>query len=131
MATTSGSDLISRQLEELQLIQCSLLPNELFSFILQSDDVDEWPVLLQEHSSGETRITKYPTSPCRFRVQALDVPFHFELELPGDYPHTAPLVFVRGDTIQRPLQEKWQKIAADKLGELQQEDTECAFCISQ
>lgn len=127
MAATFSSGLLSRQLEEIQLIQCSLLPTELFSFILQSDNDDEWSALLQEHSSGETRIAKRPSSPCRFRVKIYNVPLYFELELPIDYPHTVPLVFVRGDTIQRQLQEQWQRIVADKLSELLQEDTEYAF----
>lgn len=128
----SGSGLLSHQLEEIQLIQCSLLPNELFTLVLSENDKEEWLTLLQGVSFGpsdtDTRSESiiHPSSPCRFKLEVLGVPLHFEIEIPKDYPLTLPLVYVRGDSIERLLQEKWQAIVSEKLKEVQKEETECA-----
>lgn len=120
-------DFLSRQLEEIQLIQYSLLPNELFSLILPEDDEKEWTILLQDHNAGNTLNIKHPSSPYRFKVEVSSLPLNFELELPKTYPDALPIVLVRGDTIERSLQEEWQKIVLDKLDELRHDETECAL----
>lgn len=126
----SGPGLLSHQLEEIQLIKCSLLPNELFTLVLPENNKEDWLTLLQRDSFGpsDTRSESiiHPSSPCRFKLEVLGVPLHFEIEIPKDYPLTPPLVYVRGDSIERPLQEKWQKIVSENLEEVQKEETECA-----
>ncbi|KAI5118051.1 hypothetical protein M0805_005898 [Coniferiporia weirii] len=125
MMSTGAS--LTGQLDELQLLQCSLLPGESFAFALPEDDAREWSDLLRDHVDSELsgpQLSQQPASACRLEVRVKDLPLWFEVELPRDYPeHDVPLVYVRGDEIDRTQQEKWQKIVRDNMAELQQEQS--------
>ncbi|KAH8119777.1 hypothetical protein DFH11DRAFT_1500382 [Phellopilus nigrolimitatus] len=121
---------LTRQLEEIQLLTCSLLPSEAFALALPPDDRDEWQALMCDYAEllepAQGRDAGWwPAAACRFEVRIRDVPLWFEVELPREYPeHDAPAVYVRGDAIDRAEQERWQTIVRDKLAELKAEETE-------
>ncbi|THH11626.1 hypothetical protein EW145_g568 [Phellinidium pouzarii] len=118
---------LTSQLAELHLLQCSLLPGESFSFILPTDDLKEWSELLRNHIELEDSDfqSSLPASTCRFEVRVKDAPIWLEVELPRGYPMIdAPLVYIRGEEIDRTQQERWQKIVRNEMNELQQEKTE-------
>jgi hypothetical protein len=106
---------LTRQLEDLHLLQCSLLPGEILSFF---DDVDPWPNLLEAYPD----IHDTPNiSEARFQIKLDNASVWFEVELPRLYPDTVPVVSVKG-SIARDEQERWQAVVKQKIQEL--EDSE-------
>jgi len=83
---------LTRQLEELQLLQCSLLPGELLTFL---DNVEK----------------------ARFQVKLDNAHVWFEAELPRLYPSVWPVISVKGD-IARDEQARWQGTVKEKMQEL-------------
>ncbi|KAI6104542.1 hypothetical protein EDD16DRAFT_1637777 [Pisolithus croceorrhizus] len=62
---------LEHRLRELQVICCSLLPGEVFSFFLPSEDTDIWSSLLDALDSdadGEIELPAKGTSRCSARL---------------------------------------------------------------
>ena len=126
---------LSRQLEELSLLQHSLLPGEALVPASPRDTEDGWQALLaswQEHG-GATDLAERAHSnlpPAHFRVQADGVDVWFELQLADEYGAPAPhrgapgyAVAVKGGTLGRREQEAWQAFVEEKMEEVR--DSEC------
>ncbi|KIK94393.1 hypothetical protein PAXRUDRAFT_451946 [Paxillus rubicundulus Ve08.2h10] len=114
---------LDQQLQELELIQCSLFPGELFTFILSPEDAATWTSLLESRSSvGGTRSDGVATEPpcqARFQIRVSGARIWFEVELPS-YKRTQAQVrvSVMGENISRGVQERWQAIVREKMLEL-------------
>lgn len=122
----SGESAFAKQLDEVYLLQCSLLADESLSFVLPADEKEVWEVCLKNYSDGlnseESQQRQPLASPCRFEVHIVGASLWFEVELPRDYPNNAsPLVYVRGN-IDRKEQEKWQNIIRDNMAELDESE---------
>ncbi|KAH8099459.1 hypothetical protein BXZ70DRAFT_1009266 [Cristinia sonorae] len=112
---------ITRQLEELNLIKCSLLNDEHIALT----DSGQWEALLQ--NSEDVSALPTPDSALRFQVKCENVPIWFEVNVPDDYGAQESnglaldgIVSVRGDQITRSEQEGWQRIvkqSSEELGE--------------
>jgi hypothetical protein len=102
---------LTRQLEELQLLQCSLLPGELLTFL---DNVESWSSLLETYPD----ILDTSNIPeARFQVKLDNAHVWFEAELPRLYPSVWPVISVKGD-IARDEQARWQGTVKEKMQEL-------------
>jgi len=120
MATT-----IAKQLEEFQLIQCSLIPGEQFLF---TDDEDAWNKLLAAHNAADTIIIPENLSPARIHV-LLDrceagKAICLEAQIPHLYagnlaPHFLPLFSIKGDGVSRFDQERWKNVIRQRLQEFE------------
>ncbi|KAJ7077589.1 hypothetical protein C8R43DRAFT_1053699 [Mycena crocata] len=103
-----------QQLEELQLIQFTLLPDELLTFLDEEGPV--WSQLLHDYcedaSVGDFGNSPPPTVPPHIEVKA-QYPVWFEF----DYARY-PCPSIKGDNISRSEQEHWQKIVQEKLDEI-------------
>ncbi|KAG2116166.1 hypothetical protein DEU56DRAFT_173236 [Suillus clintonianus] len=118
------------QLQELQLIQHSLLPGESFSFALPPEDSRIWTSLL--HSFNTASLPPLPdpvVSLARFQVSATDTRISFEVQFPERYPQDsavdaaqAPLVSVNGEGISREEHHRWRAFVQEKLIEVQGND---------
>ncbi|KAL5535893.1 hypothetical protein ACEPAF_3987 [Sanghuangporus sanghuang] len=120
---------IRKQLEEIHLLQCSLIPPELFASVLPQEDCEQWSQLLHRYTQDgqipDDASDWQPASTCRFEVRIEDGPIWFEVELPRGYPEAeAPNVFVRGKNLQRVDQERWREIVNDKLSQVREEGTD-------
>ncbi|KAL5533843.1 hypothetical protein ACEPAG_303 [Sanghuangporus baumii] len=118
---------IRKQLEEIHLLQCSLILPELFAFVLPQEDCEQWTQLLHCYTQdGQFPDDDWqPVSTCRFEVRIEDGPIWFEVELPRGYPESeAPNVFVRGKNLQRVDQERWREIVNDELSQVSEEGTD-------
>ncbi|KAI6104535.1 hypothetical protein EDD16DRAFT_1841704 [Pisolithus croceorrhizus] len=105
---------VEHQLQELQLIRCSLLRGEVFSFVLPSEDMITWTSLLDVLDSGvdgEIELPTKGTSLCSatFSVKVAGLPVWFEVQVP-EGPIERSDVLVRGENISRYQQERWQSI---------------------
>jgi hypothetical protein len=111
-----------KQVEELHLIQCSLLPDETLHFI---DDNSEafWAQILHEYSITTTvsdSLNTIPKTPPKFQV-CLDGPARMRMEVEMVAPgsgKTEP-ISVKGDYLTRADQEMWQNIIAEKRQEVE------------
>lgn len=117
-----------RHLEELHLLQCSLLAGEKLTFAEPMSGAGGWKELLDSYSEGALDWTSYPPIPptlypARLRVLSEGVPLWFDIEVSSEHPKVAPVVLVRGDEITRSEHERWQSIVQDKFREV--EDSEC------
>lgn len=114
-----------KQLEELNVLKCSLLPGEVLSFVLPPDELVQWESLVQLYSESPQAVAlQNPYSACRFQIKVDHAPVRMEIELPRDYPNELAEVYVRGDTIDRSKQEKLQQIITDAQKESRETDTE-------
>ncbi|PSR72035.1 hypothetical protein PHLCEN_2v12101 [Hermanssonia centrifuga] len=110
---------LHRQLEELNLLKCSLLPGEELIF----NDPAVWESLLDTYPDSPTTDFTLPASPACFQVKTNDSPIHFEVELPREYGESLgqslPRISVKGDEITRVEQERWQLLVKEQVSELQ------------
>lgn len=111
-----------RQLEEIHLLKCSLLPGESITFDPDFQGIDEWSALLDSFSQGgDTAQLAAPSSPARFRIRAENRSIWFDVELPTGYRDDdssnvqLPVVAVRGDELGRTEQEQWQVFMREAL----------------
>ncbi|KAG1750298.1 hypothetical protein EDD22DRAFT_957967 [Suillus occidentalis] len=123
---------LDSQLQELQLIQHSLLPGESFSFVLPPDDSRIWTSLL--HSFNTTTPSTLPplTSPVpqvKFQVKAADARIFFEVQFPERYPEDSdvdiaqvPLVSVNGEGMSRDEHHQWRAFVQERLAEVRGTD---------
>ena len=113
---------LAHQLEELHLIQCSLLPGERFAFILPPEDIAVWSSLLdaftepgrstnQDDDDGVVVPLTEPPCQMRFEVRVDGVQTWFEVVLPhctdADYPATSITISVKGEHVSREMHERW------------------------
>ncbi|THH31030.1 hypothetical protein EUX98_g3168 [Antrodiella citrinella] len=124
------ADNITRQLEELTLLKCSLLHGEELSFIPPSNDSERWQTLLDAYPGEPSHSSHlgYPESAAKVQVKSSGIPLRFEVQIPSDYgaPGTvaawseepAAMVAVRGDQISRADQERWQRVVRECAAEV-------------
>lgn len=114
---------VEHQLRELQLIRCSLLLGEVFSFVLSPEDTATWSSMLDALDSGVDGEIELPAkgtslrSP-RFAVRAPSSPVWFEAQVPEVGPLQCSNVLVRGENISRYQQERWQSIVSQSIAEV-------------
>jgi acylphosphatase len=125
---------LESQLQELQLIQYSLLPGESFSFVLPPEDSRIWASLL--HSFNSTVTTALPSVPSpvpqvKFQVKAADARISFEVQFPERYPEDSdivgaqvPLVSINGEGISRDEHHQWRAFVQEKLAEVQENESD-------
>ncbi|KZT02047.1 uncharacterized protein LAESUDRAFT_745174 [Laetiporus sulphureus 93-53] len=124
--------MLSRQLEELNLLRCSLLPGEKLIFVPSSNNADlSWSDLLDSYSENnigpesERRTSEAVKSlqPVHFQIRADNSDTYFDVELSSydgsSLEESRVTVSVKGEHLGRRDQERWQSIIKDKLGELQ------------
>ncbi|TFK42249.1 hypothetical protein BDQ12DRAFT_677878 [Crucibulum laeve] len=108
---------LTAQLEELQLLQCSLLPNESLVFL---EDSAAWIRLLGDYTNGINPEAK-DIAPPHFQLKVEKSNVWFEVTNTGGTQRdngTDLMVSVKGEDITRVEQEHWQEIIQDKLGEI-------------
>ncbi|KAI6012766.1 hypothetical protein F5J12DRAFT_718279 [Pisolithus orientalis] len=115
---------LDHQLRELQLIRCSLMPGEVFSFVLPSEDVIIWSSLLDALDNGvddETGLPTADTPPCsaRISIRVPGSPVWFEVRVPEGPILRCSDVCVRGENISRDQQEHWQSVISQSIAEVQ------------
>lgn len=116
-----------KQLEELHIIQCSLLPGEELSLVLPPDERQQWEnaILSFRESSKAPPSVQPPSSTCRFQINVANAPARVEIEFPIDYPGCGfAETYVRGDELNRSGQEELQRVIKDVQVDLQGADTE-------
>ncbi|KAJ8462375.1 hypothetical protein ONZ45_g17959 [Pleurotus djamor] len=102
-------------LEELQLIQYSLLPNET---ITCCEDAHSW-------NNSSIHLEEYKhLCPFNFTLKSIKSNIWFEVTLPENYPEQRPEISVKGEDISRQDQERWQTLVQAKLEELVSSETE-------
>lgn len=114
--------VLEKQLEELQMVRCSLLPGEIMTFI---DDLGFWDNFLEIHSTSGIIPDQLPiaTSQAHFQIK-VEAATHvwFEILFPyqylGDLESCCPNISVKGQYLGRIEQERWQKIIEEKVGEI-------------
>lgn len=119
------------QLQEIQLIQHSLLPGESFSFVLPPDDSRIWTSLLHSFNATPTALPSLPSpvTQVKFQVKATDGRIFFEVQFPERYPEDSdvdiaqvPLVSVNGEGISRDEHHRWRAFVQERLAEVQGND---------
>ncbi|KAI5885279.1 uncharacterized protein SCHCODRAFT_02593693 [Schizophyllum commune H4-8] len=112
------STTLERQLEELELIRCSVMPGEVLTFV---DDHDRWLALLDRFSAERTipADDDIPVLPISFKVWVEGHDLRVYVSLPVDYPEVSklPNVAVKGTTISRAEQDRWTSLIRERLQE--------------
>jgi hypothetical protein len=106
-------------LEELRLIQFTLLPEEVLSFLDEDSGGPLWRQLLQDYGEDAAAIeaSALPASPPRFQIKPQSSSTCFEVKFPGpDNP--IPSISVNGASVTRSEQERWQEIIREKMDEI-------------
>lgn len=120
------SKTVTQQLEELQLIKCSLLPNEILHFVDDDDSDSIWAQLLNDYEMFVDSNEAMPQGaarkirPVEFLIR-LDGQVWLEVKMPdlrGESGRNA-LVSVKGDRLSRAEQETWRNIIREKQRELE------------
>ncbi|KAF8131493.1 hypothetical protein EV363DRAFT_1398583 [Boletus edulis] len=139
------------QLEQLDLIQCSLLPGESFAFVLPPDDLAVWSSLLDaftdagrfsvDDADDHSAIASLTKPPCqaRFEIRVVGVRTWFEVTLPRctdtDGPTSSGLswttsastriaVSVKGQDVSRDAHERWYAEIRARVEEMDAEAAE-------
>jgi hypothetical protein len=121
------ADTLTKQLEELHLIRCSLLPGELLTFI--GGDSEAWTELLDNHASATPTSNQFQStlSPAHLQLKVEAANVWLEVRMPsqymGDLRDSRPSFSVKGENISRSEQESWGRIIAEKSSEIA--ETEC------
>lgn len=118
----ADKEVLTRQLEEINLIKYSVLPDELLAFVL---DADKWTSLLEEYPCS-VPTGKWPEelSNARFQVKVDSARLWFEVNVPREYPRgihegkNIPVISVKCEDVNREEQEKWQKIVEERWREV-------------
>ncbi|KAJ7729096.1 hypothetical protein DFH07DRAFT_218489 [Mycena maculata] len=108
-------DLARRWLEELQLIQSTLLPTEVLTFLDEEGPV--WAQLLQEYGEGELSSQDIPSAAPHIRVRPDDSKIWFESQSTSHDGPALP-VSVKGENVTRSEQERWQSVIRDTMDEI-------------
>ena len=102
------SRTVTQQLGELQLIKCSLLPNEILHFVDDDDNDSIWAQLLNDHEMFVDSNEAMPAQ-AKFLIR-LDSQVWLEVKMPdlrGESGRNA-LVSVKGDRLSGTEQETWR-----------------------
>ena len=101
---------LARQIVELVLLKCSLLPDEILEFVLDQKDFEAWTEVVNVHSEGGDPSPSHISFPAHFNVKIRDIPVWFEINFPNGYPlETADFdIMVRGYNMSRIEQQRWQ-----------------------
>ncbi|KDQ62892.1 hypothetical protein JAAARDRAFT_146677 [Jaapia argillacea MUCL 33604] len=108
------------QLEELNILKCSLFPDELFSFTLSEEETSKWNGLVEHYANtSDLDGLRWPQSIARFQVVLTGSPVWFEVEFPRNYPggDTPPSISVKVGEVGRDEQERWQGIVKESIAE--------------
>ncbi|KAF8956475.1 hypothetical protein BDZ97DRAFT_188208 [Flammula alnicola] len=121
-----NQELIRQQLQELQLIQCSILPTERFIFL---DNSMSWKVAMEEYA--EDPIGNFNSLECPpflgIRVDGAKIWFEIRMAQGGDAGSdvvSKPSISVKGEDISRAEQERWKALVADKMEEISDSELE-------
>ncbi|EIW87429.1 hypothetical protein CONPUDRAFT_69642 [Coniophora puteana RWD-64-598 SS2] len=108
---------LSKQLEELNLIRFSLLPDELLVFV---EDEEKWMTLLDGYADDDESRQDTPARPARFQVKSLSARMWFEITLAPGHPHDKSEtekslhgVTVHGENMSQEKQQRWQGIISE------------------
>ncbi|KAJ7207484.1 hypothetical protein GGX14DRAFT_635247 [Mycena pura] len=116
------TDAVRQQLEELQLIQATLLPDELLAFL--DEDGARWSRLLREYGDAvdPASISGHGSAPApsaapRIRVKPQHASVWFEVQFPGPGSGNPrlPAIAVKGENMSRAEQQRWQHIIQERL----------------
>ncbi|KAH9486039.1 RWD domain-containing protein 2B [Psilocybe cubensis] len=107
------SESITRQLEELQLIKCSLLPDEELRFI---DDNSGWTEALDAYSLDPDS-THRLESPALFSIRLIGYKTWFEVAFSAAGGRGSA-VSVKGEDMSRSQQDWWNSFISNKLEEI-------------
>ncbi|KAF9055644.1 hypothetical protein BJ165DRAFT_433755 [Panaeolus papilionaceus] len=109
--------MTSNVVEELQLIQCSLLPGESFTFM---DDSEAWDRVLEDlTTSGSYADKDIPSAPPHFQVRVDDGGVWFDVTmLVSAAVSLEGGVLVKGDNLSRDEQVQWQGIVRERVEEV-------------
>jgi len=112
-------EFFKRQLEELHLVQCSLLPTEHIVF-LDSDDKRSWARAIEQYNEDPLETMLLPESPASFALSVEGSKVWFEITLASfDCSGISkPSVSVKGEDITRADQDRWQIIIIDSFEEI-------------
>lgn len=115
---------LMQQVEELVLLKCSLLPDEILEFVLsRNEDYEAWNEVVEKHSEGDLLVSpSRVSSPAHFAVKVRRIPMWFEIDFPNEYPleTTAFTTTVRGYDLSRAEQQRWQDIISKKRSQINQ-----------
>ncbi|KAJ6601115.1 hypothetical protein DFH09DRAFT_1126903 [Mycena vulgaris] len=114
----------SRYLEELQLIQVTLLPEEVLTFLDEGlQEQPGWSQLLRDYTeaTSDSNSRDFPSDPPRIQVKPQHSKIWFEVLFPppGD---SSPTVSVKSENVSRSEQERWQTIIHEKMDEIATSD---------
>ena len=110
---------IARQLEEIHIISCSLLPGESLSFSLAADDARAWQTSLERYPDYTDLLL--PTTAAQFEVKVAGSSLWFEFIIAEDYGLAGQFHFdvsVRGENVTRKEQADWENLIVERRGEL-------------
>ena len=110
---------IERQLEEIHIIFCSLLPGESLSFSLAADDARAWQTSLERCPDYTDLLL--PTTAAQFEVKVSGSSRWFEFILAEDYGLAGQFHFdvsVRGENVTRKEQAHWENLIVQRRAEL-------------
>ncbi|KAJ6520543.1 hypothetical protein C8R45DRAFT_63059 [Mycena sanguinolenta] len=103
-----------RRLEELQLIQFTLLPDEVLTFLDGEGLV--WSQLLHDYGedAASSATFSWPSAAPHIQVKPLFSEIWFQVLFPSSH-HPVPSVSVKGEDVTRAEQERWQNIIQENL----------------
>jgi len=119
------ADILSRQLEELNLLKHSLLPGEEFISAPPSEGPDHWADLLEAYPENADSIeVAHVLPPAHVQIRANGTDVWFEIRLDEDYEggnsdSARFSVSVKGETLARREHEAWQVFVKEKMEEVQ------------
>jgi len=110
---------ILKQLEELHLIQCSLLPNEHIVF-RDSGNKHSWAQAIEKYAEDPLSPSSPPESPASFtlRIEGSKIWFEITLAPVEGFGISKPSVSVKGEDITRADQERWQMVVVEGFEEI-------------
>ena len=120
---------VTHQLDELNLIKYSLLPNEILQFINDSND-STWERRLDEHDTSVALndVISCPGArhirPAEFliKINGQVTKLWFQVQMPdlrGGGSSRIAVVSINGDYLSRAEQEKWQDVIREKQREVE------------
>ncbi|KAJ7696721.1 hypothetical protein B0H17DRAFT_929133, partial [Mycena rosella] len=111
------------RLEELQLIQFTLLPEEVLTFLDEElQDPPVWSRLLRDYAEGTLDSnSSFPPTPPHIHIKPQHSTIWLEVLFPTpDNP--TPSVSVKGENVSRGEQDRWQDVVREKLDEIAASD---------
>jgi hypothetical protein len=102
-------------LEEIDLLRCSLLPNEYLHYAIPEDS--RWRDVLEKDASLVAGLEMNEPLAIELRVENARV--RFEVSFPPGYPRMEPIVKVKGFDMGREEQVSWQDAVRQKMTDLE------------